>query len=103
EDREFRNVQLVELANGDFADTMAKLLFLSTYQQLLYDRLAARDDERLAGIAAKARKESAYHVDHSALWTVRLGDGTEESHRRMQTALDAVWPFTHELFEGEWC
>src|SRR5262249_28192192 len=60
----------------------------------------AGPDERLAGIAAKARKESAYHLDHGALWTVRLGDGTPGSHRRMQDAVDQVWPYTHELFEG---
>ena len=101
DDREFRNCLLVELPNGDFAVTMAKLLFLSAYQKPLYDRLAAGSDERLAGIAAKARKESAYHLDHSALWTVRLGDGTAESHRRMRDAVDQVWPYTHELFEGE--
>ena len=101
DDREFRNCLLVELSNGDFAVTMAKLLFLSAYQKPLYDRLAAGPDERLAGIAAKARKESAYHLDHSALWTVRLGDGTAESHRRMRDAVDQVWPYTHELFEGE--
>src|SRR5690349_16376784 len=74
DDREFRNVQLVELANGDFAVTMAKLLFLSVYQRLLYADLSASPDERLAGIAGKARKESAYHVDHASLWVVRLGD-----------------------------
>ncbi|WP_238016298.1 1,2-phenylacetyl-CoA epoxidase subunit PaaC [Dactylosporangium sp. AC04546] len=99
DDREFRNVQLVELANGDFAVTMAKLLFLSVYQRLLYADLSASVDERLAGIAGKARKESAYHVDHASLWVVRLGDGTDESHRRMQSAVEAVWPYTHELFE----
>ena len=99
DDRDFRNVQLVELDNGDFAVTMAKLLFLSAYQLPLYDALSEAPDERLAAIAAKARKESAYHLDHSALWTIRLGDGTEESHERMQRAVDAVWPYTHELFE----
>ena len=100
DDREYRNCLLVELPNGDFAVTVAKLLFLSAYQRPLYEKLAAGDDERLAGIAAKAVKESAYHLDHSALWTVRLGDGTAESHRRMQAAVDEVWPYTHELFEG---
>ena len=99
DDRDFRNVHLVELDNGDFAVTMAKLLFLAAFQQPLYDALADGPDGRLAGIAGKARKESAYHLDHSALWTVRLGDGTELSHERMQRAVDAVWPFTHELFE----
>ncbi|MDQ7908414.1 phenylacetate-CoA oxygenase subunit PaaI [Phytohabitans sp. ZYX-F-186] len=175
DDREFRNCLLVELPNGDFATTMAKLLFLSAYQLPLYTKLAGlsghenagrlagpphRDDagrlagpprredagredasradagsagpphpedagladsagpagpagggdagpagsgegERLAAIAAKARKESAYHLDHSAQWTIRLGDGTEESHRRMQDAVDALWPYTHELTSGE--
>ncbi|KXK62643.1 phenylacetic acid degradation protein [Micromonospora rosaria] len=97
-DREFRNCLLVELPNGDFAVTMAKLFLLAAYQRIRYDRLVTSTDERLAAIAAKARKESAYHVDHAALWVRRLGDGTEESHRRMQAAVDEVWPYTHELF-----
>ncbi|GAA1034555.1 phenylacetate-CoA oxygenase subunit PaaC [Virgisporangium ochraceum] len=93
-DREFRNCLLVELPNGDFAVTMVKLLFLSAYQKLLYETLAPEDD-----IAAKAVKESAYHLDHATLWVLRLGDGTEESHRRAQQAVDDLWPYTHELFE----
>ena len=96
-DREFRNVLLVELPDRDFAVLMAKLLFLSAWQHLHYGELADGPDERLAGIAGKAVKESAYHLDHSALWTVRLGDGTDESHARMQAAVDEVWPYTHEL------
>ena len=98
DDREFRNCLLVELPNGDFAVTMAKLLFLAAYQLPLYTALAGCAEERLAAIGAKARKESAYHLDHAALWVKRLGDGTEESHRRMQAAVDQVWPYTHELF-----
>ncbi|HYN92851.1 MAG TPA: 1,2-phenylacetyl-CoA epoxidase subunit PaaC [Pilimelia sp.] len=94
----FRNCLLVELPNGDFAHTMARLLILSAYQRLLYDWLVAVADERLAGIGAKARKESAYHLDHATQWTLRLGDGTAESHRRMQAAVDALWPYTAELF-----
>jgi ring-1,2-phenylacetyl-CoA epoxidase subunit PaaC len=101
DDRDFRNCLLVELNNGDFGVTTAKLLLLSAYQKALYDWLTGSSDGRLAGIAAKARKESAYHLDHSALWTVRLGDGTDESHRRMQSAVDDVWPYTHELFEPD--
>ncbi|OZV76239.1 phenylacetate-CoA oxygenase subunit PaaI [Micromonospora echinospora] len=101
DDREFRNCLLVELPNGDFAVTMAKLLFLAAYQHPIYTALAGRADERLAAIAAKARKESAYHLDHAALWVRRLGDGTEESHRRMQAAVDEVWPYTHELFAAD--
>jgi ring-1,2-phenylacetyl-CoA epoxidase subunit PaaC len=100
-DREFRNAQLVELDNGDFAVTIAKLLFFSIYQRLLYDALAGSTDETLAGIAAKARKESAYHVDHASLWAIRLGDGTDESHRRMQAGVDAIWPYTHEIFDTD--
>ncbi|MFR9776053.1 1,2-phenylacetyl-CoA epoxidase subunit PaaC [Micromonospora sp. MS34] len=101
DDREFRNCLLVELPNGDFAVTMAKLFFLAAYQLPLYTALAGCADERLAAIGAKARKESAYHLDHAALWVKRLGDGTEESHRRMQAAVDQVWPYTHELFAAD--
>jgi ring-1,2-phenylacetyl-CoA epoxidase subunit PaaC len=100
-DREFRNALLVELPDRDFAVMIAKLLFLSAYQRLRYLRLAGDEDERLAGIAAKAAKESAYHLDHATLWTLRLGDGTDVSHARMQSAVDEVWPYTHELFEDE--
>jgi ring-1,2-phenylacetyl-CoA epoxidase subunit PaaC len=98
DDREFRNCLLVELPSRDFGHTIVRLLFLAAYQVPLYTALAAGPDPRLAALAAKARKESAYHLDHSALWTVRLGDGTEESHRRTQDAVDALWPYTHELF-----
>lgn len=98
DDREFRNCLLVELPNGDFAVTMAKLLFLAAYQVPLYTALAGCGDERLAAIGAKARKESAYHLEHASLWVRRLGDGTDESHRRMQAAVDEVWPYPHELF-----
>jgi ring-1,2-phenylacetyl-CoA epoxidase subunit PaaC len=101
DDREFRSCLLVELPEPDFAVTMAKLLFLSAYQKLRYEWLVADPDERLSAIAAKARKESAYHLGHASLWTVRLGDGTDESHRRMQDAVDALWPYTYELFESE--
>lgn len=109
DDSDFRNCLLVELPNagpnaspgtdGDFGVTMAKLLFLSAYQWLLYCDLTASRDERLAAIAAKARKESAYHLDHSSQWTIRLGDGTEESHRRLGQAVTELWPYTHELFQ----
>ncbi|MBX6722575.1 MAG: phenylacetate-CoA oxygenase subunit PaaC, partial [Dactylosporangium sp.] len=100
DDRQFRNCLLVELPEPDFAFAMAKLLFFSAFQRLRYEALVASADERLAAIAAKAVKESAYHLDHAKLWTLRLGDGTEESHRRMQHAVDELWPYTHELFEG---
>jgi ring-1,2-phenylacetyl-CoA epoxidase subunit PaaC len=100
-DTEFRNAQLVEIADTDFGTAIAKLLFLSAYQNLLYRALVTSGDERIAAIAAKAVKETAYHLDFASIWTVRLGDGTDESHRRMQAAIDEVWPFTHELFESD--
>jgi ring-1,2-phenylacetyl-CoA epoxidase subunit PaaC len=95
---DFRNCRLVERPDPDFGAVVGKLLLLSAFQLPLYVALAGSADERLAAIGAKARKESAYHLDHAALWTVRLGDGTEESHRRMQAALDALWPYTGGLF-----
>ncbi|MFD7156988.1 1,2-phenylacetyl-CoA epoxidase subunit PaaC [Kribbella sp. NPDC059898] len=101
DEREFRNLLLCELPNGDFAFAMARLLYFATYQQLLYDELRACADETLAGVAGKAVKETAYHVDHATQWVLRLGDGTAESHRRMQDALDALWPYTGELFESD--
>ncbi|MFC0847335.1 1,2-phenylacetyl-CoA epoxidase subunit PaaC [Streptomyces noboritoensis] len=98
EERAFRNIQLVEQPNGDFAHTIARQLYFSTYQKLLYGQLATGDSE-LAGLAAKAVKEVAYHQDHAEQWTLRLGDGTEESHRRMQRACEALWRFTGEMFQ----
>jgi ring-1,2-phenylacetyl-CoA epoxidase subunit PaaC len=101
QDFEFRNAQLVELSDTDFATAIAKLLCLAAFQHPLYETLSSSADQRIAGIAAKAVKESAYHLDHATLWTVRLGDGTAESHRRMADALDEVWPYTFELFEPD--
>lgn len=97
-ERELSNVLLVELPDRDFATCVARLLFFAGYTNLLYDRLCASGDPVLAGIAGKAVKETAYHLDHAVTWTLRLGDGTEESHRRMQAAVDTIWPYTHELF-----
>jgi ring-1,2-phenylacetyl-CoA epoxidase subunit PaaC len=102
DERQFRNVSLVERPNGDFAVTMARLLLLATYQHALYSRLVDSTDPTLAAIAAKAVKEVDYHRDHARHWVVRLGDGTEESHARMQAALDLEWPWAGELFDGSW-
>ena len=101
QDFEFRNAQLVELSDTDFGTAIAKLLCLAAFQHPLYEALSSSVDERIAGIAAKTVKESAYHLDHATHWTVRLGDGTAESHRRMADALDEVWPYTFELFESD--
>nr|WP_202434466.1 MULTISPECIES: 1,2-phenylacetyl-CoA epoxidase subunit PaaC [unclassified Streptomyces] len=98
EERSFRNVQLVEQPNGDFAHTIARQLYFSVYQHLLYGRLAAGEGQ-FAALAAKAVKEVAYHRDHAEQWVLRLGDGTAESHERMQRGLDALWRYTGELFE----
>jgi len=93
-EREFLNVLLVEQPNGDFAHTMVRALFFDAYQVELWEGLSGSDDEMLAGIAARAGKEARYHLRHSSAWVVRLGDGTEESHRRSQSAVDALWRYT---------
>jgi ring-1,2-phenylacetyl-CoA epoxidase subunit PaaC len=99
DEREFRNVWLVERAQTDFGVAMARLLVFSAWQRELYGALASSTDATLAGVAGKAVKEVAYHLDHASHWVVRLGDGTDESHTRMQAALDAEWPYVAELFE----
>ncbi|HLH40360.1 MAG TPA: 1,2-phenylacetyl-CoA epoxidase subunit PaaC [Bryobacteraceae bacterium] len=96
---EFRNVLLVEQPNGDFAHTMARQFFFDLWHRLLLEKLSASKDERIGGIAAKALKEVAYHRRRSTDWILRLGDGTEESHARMQQAADDLWMYTGELFE----
>ncbi|MET9367609.1 1,2-phenylacetyl-CoA epoxidase subunit PaaC [Streptomyces griseoflavus] len=98
EERAFRNLQLVEQPNGDFAHTIARQLFFSAHQYLLYGELASGDGP-FAPLAAKAVKETAYHRDHAEQWTLRLGDGTDESHTRMQRAVDALWRYTGEMFQ----
>lgn len=100
-EREFLNVLLVEQPNGDFAHTMVRGLFFDAYQVSLWAHLSGWESETLAGIAARAEKEARYHLLHSSTWVVRLGDGTGESHRRAQQAVDSLWRYTGELFEGE--
>ncbi|MEU9920613.1 1,2-phenylacetyl-CoA epoxidase subunit PaaC [Streptomyces griseoluteus] len=98
EERAFRNLQLVEQPNGDFAHTIARQLYFSTYQHLLYAELATQEGP-FQPLAGKAVKEVAYHRDHAEQWTVRLGDGTDLSHGRMSRACDALWRFTGEMFQ----
>ncbi|MCO5994234.1 1,2-phenylacetyl-CoA epoxidase subunit PaaC [Actinoallomurus rhizosphaericola] len=95
---EFANVRLAETPRGDFGDLIAKLLVFATWRLALLQRLIPSRDPVLAAIAAKGVKEVAYHRDHAAQWAVRLGDGTDESHRRMQAGLDRLWPLVGELF-----
>jgi ring-1,2-phenylacetyl-CoA epoxidase subunit PaaC len=95
---EFRNCLLVEQPNGDWGKTVLRQFFFSTYQFYLYQQLQHSKDETLAAIAAKALKEVTYHMRWSAEWVIRLGDGTDESHSRMKSAMDDLWKFTGELF-----
>jgi len=95
---EFLNVTMVELPNGDFARTLLRLFLWSSFAGQLWRTLATSADDTLAGIAAKSLKECRYHQRHSADWVVRLGDGTDESARRTQQALNALWPYTAEWF-----
>lgn len=98
DESEFYNVQLTELERGDFAHEIARLLIFSTWRLSLFDRLAASRDPIIAAIAAKGVKEVAYHRDYAAGWTIRLGDGTAGSRRRMADGLRACWPYVAELF-----
>ena len=98
-EREFKSCLLVEQQNGDWAQTIVRQFFYSTYQYFLYEQMQHSKDEQLAGIAAKALKEVTYHLVWSSEWVIRLGDGSAESHARMQKAVTELWPYTGELFE----
>jgi ring-1,2-phenylacetyl-CoA epoxidase subunit PaaC len=100
-ERQFVNLLLVEQPNGDFAHTIARQLLFDAYQLQLWDHLSGSDDEMVAGISAKALKEASYHFRFSSGWLIRLGDGTAESHRRAQAAVEAMWPYTGEMFEDD--
>ncbi len=97
----YRNLLLVEMANGDFATTMARQFYFDQWHVRVLQALAGSADARIAEIAAKAGKEVAYHVQRSTDWVIRLGDGTEESRARMQDAVDALWPYTGEMFAAD--
>ena len=101
DERAFCNAVLVEQPNGDFGETVARQFYFDAYQVPLYEALTRSGDETLAAIAAKGAKEARYHLQYSAGWVVRLGDGTEESHRRMQAAIDSRWQFTADLFVAD--
>jgi len=95
---EYLNPILVETPNGDFGQTIVRQVLIDAFQLELFERMAASTDERLAAIAAKSVKEVRYHLRYSGGWLVRLGDGTEESHARVQSAVENLWPYTVELF-----
>lgn len=97
---DFRNNLLAEQPNGDWAMTITRQFFMSLYQLYLYDKLQSCSDKELSAIASKSLKEVTYHVKWSSEWMIRLGDGTEESRRRITDAIDFLWPFTGELFQS---
>lgn len=99
--REFTNACLVELDNGDFGRTIARQVLFAGYQCELYAALGRSADATLAAVSAKAATEVAYHLDHARSWLVRLGDGTPESHARVQAGLEQVWPLAAQLFEPD--
>lgn len=98
---DFRNVLLVERPNGDFGKTLMRQFLFDAWHYVLLKWLKSSSDQRIAEIAEKSLKEVSYHLDRSRDLVIRLGDGTVESHRRMQAALDDLWPFTGELFIGD--
>lgn len=100
-EREFQNYLIHELPRGDFAHSMARQLLVDVFNHHYLEALRKSKDQTLAAIAAKGLKETQYHLRRSRDWVVRLGDGTEESHRRIQAALEDVWGYSHEMFEPD--
>jgi ring-1,2-phenylacetyl-CoA epoxidase subunit PaaC len=98
---DFRNLLLVEQPNGDFAITILRQFLYSAFAKLMWSVMMASRDAALAALAAKAVKETEYHLRHSAEWVIRLGDGTQESHSRITSALEELWPYTGEMFETD--
>ncbi len=101
DERQYRNLLLTELPNGDFARTIARQFFYSAFADPYWRAMTASSDPTLAAIAAKSEKETAYHLRHCSEWMIRLGDGTPESHRRAQAAVDELWAYTGEMFETD--
>ncbi len=97
-EQEYFNLLLVEQSNGNFADTIARQFFFDVFNFYNYQQLTKSVDENLAAIAVKSLKEVKYHLRHSSEWVIRLGDGTTESHEKMQNAVDQLWMFTGEMF-----
>lgn len=98
-EREFRNCQMVELPKGDWAFTILRQFFFSAYQELLFKGMLDSKNVRLAAIAEKSLKEVNYHLRWSSEWVIRLGDGTDESNKRLNHALGLIWPYCGEIFE----
>ena len=101
DDNDYRNFLLIEQPNGHFGDSITRLVLFETFYLLQLEALKSCSDQGVSEIAARAEKEIRYHVRHNALWLVRLGDGTEESHSRVQHSVDQLWQFTGELFAAD--
>ena len=101
DENEFRNLLLLEQPNGHFGDSIAKLVLFELFYRAQLNSLVHCEDTRLAGIAARAEQEIRYHLRHNTQWLVRLGDGTDESHRRVQDSVNELWRFTGEMFEAD--
>ena len=101
DENEFRNLLLLEQPNGHFGDSITRLVLFELFYLAQLEALTRCKDARLAEIAARAEKEIRYHLRHNTQWLVRLGDGTEESHRRVQRSVDELWPYTGEMFEAD--
>lgn len=97
-DRDYKNLLLVEQPNEDFAYTMVRQFFFDTFRLFLFEKLINSSDQQIKGIAEKSLKETKYHLKHSSEWIIRMGDGTEESHKRAQDAVDTLWRYTAEFF-----
>ncbi|MBN8549279.1 MAG: phenylacetate-CoA oxygenase subunit PaaC [Deltaproteobacteria bacterium] len=100
-EREYRNCLLVELPRGDFGFTVLRQFFFAAYSHFLFEELRKSSNQDLAGISEKGKKESLYHVRHCSEWVIRLGDGTAESHARVQSSLNEMWPYTADLFYSD--
>lgn len=100
-DREYKNLLLVEQPNGDFGMTMMRQFLFDAFRKPFYERLQHSADKQLAAIAEKSLKETKYHLKHSSEWVIRLGDGTDESHSRIQDSLNTLWRYTSELFYSD--
>ncbi|MBA3970834.1 MAG: phenylacetate-CoA oxygenase subunit PaaC [Bacteroidetes bacterium] len=98
-EREYRNLLITEQPNGDYANTIARQFLFDTHMYFLYEELKSSKDEMIAALATKAHKEITYHLRHTTEWMLRLGDGTAESHQRLQDGLNGLWMFTSEMFE----
>jgi ring-1,2-phenylacetyl-CoA epoxidase subunit PaaC len=99
DEREYRNLLITEQPNGDYANTIARQFLFDTYMFFLYEELKRSKDETISAIAVKTHKEITYHLRHTTEWMYRLGDGTAESHERLQNAINDLWMFTGEMFD----